>query len=169
MPKRYIVFKWVVYALATLLLLLMQLCLFYHIRLWGVVPFFPPVLVGVVASYEGRSASPFFAAGFGLLCDLTTAGGVPGFCTLSFTLAALLASFMAEALFSQGFLSSAASAALCCFLTALFRVLALTAGGERALGTMCSLAAREMLVTLPLLLIVFPVCRWVHRRTTFDY
>ena len=169
MPKRYIVFKWAVYALATALLLLMQLCLFYHIRLWGVVPFFPPVLVGVVASYEGRSASPFFAAAFGLLCDLGAAGGPPGFCTFTFTLAALLASFMAESLFSQGFLSSAASAALCCFLTGLLRLLLLFAGGERALGAMCSLAVREMLVTLPLLLVVFPLCRWVHRRTTFDY
>ena len=67
MPKRYIIFKWVVYGFATLLLVLGQLFLLNQLELWGLFPFLPPMLVGAVASFEGSKASPVFALVFGLL------------------------------------------------------------------------------------------------------
>lgn len=170
MPKRYIVFKWLAYALATAALLLFQLLAVYRIRLWGLTPYLPPIIVGAAASFEGRSASPFFAATFGLLCDLTAAAPpFPGFFCLTFTLSAALASFVTETLFSRDLLGCLVAAAMCSALTGLLRVLVLSAGGQPAFAAMCSVAAREFLISLPLLIVVYPVFRWVHRRTAFDY
>ena len=170
MPKRYYVIKWVIYALATAFLLLFQLLVVYHIRLWGLTPFLPPIIVGVVSSFEGRDASPVFAAAFGLLCDLTAAAvPLPGFFCLAFTLSALLSSFITETLFSRDLLGCLVAASLCSALTGLLRVLVLSAAGQPAFAAMCSVAAREFLISLPLLIIVYPTLRWVHRKTTFEY
>lgn len=170
LPKRYLVIKWAVYALATAGLLLFQLLVVHHIRLWGLTPYLPPVLVGAAASFEGRSSSPFFAAALGLLCDLTTASPpMPGFFCLTFTLSAALASFVTEALFSRDLPGCLVASAICLALTGILRVLVLSAGGHLAFAAMCSVAAREFLISLPLLLVVYPIFRRVHKRTTFDY
>ena len=169
MPKRYYVIKWAVYAAATALLLLFQLLVVHRIRLWGLTPYLPPILVGAAASFEGRSASPFYAAAFGLLCDLTAAPPVPGFFTLTFTLAALLSSFVTETLFSRDLLGCLVAAAISSALTGAVRVLVLSIRGIPAFAALCSVAAREFLISIPLLVVVFPLFRWVHKKTTFDY
>jgi len=169
MPKRYIVFKWTCYALAAALLLLLDTLLLRFVRIGGIFPFLPPMIVGVVASYEGSRASPFFALGFGLLCDLSMVSPAPGFFCLIFTLAALAASLLAENLFSPGFLCSFVSTLLCYLFTALGRFLVLFTAGESALGLVLSLALRELLLSLPLLLLVFPLGRWIYQKTTIDY
>ena len=61
MPRSYLIFKWAVYALATALLALVQVLLLNHLSPWGIVPFLPPMAVGVAASYEGSRASPAYA------------------------------------------------------------------------------------------------------------
>ena len=166
MPKRYIVFKWVVYALATALLLQVQTWVLDYVPVWGVTAYLAPMLVGVVASYEGSLAGPLFALVFGVLWDLGTASPAAAFFTFTFTAAALTAALMAEHLFSPGFLCSQASTTVCYLITALGRLLLLGAGAWEA-GAV--LALREFLVSLPLLLVVFPVYRWVHRKTTIEY
>lgn len=169
MPKRYIVYKWICYAMMAALLLLLDALFFCRIRIGGIFPFLPPMIVGVVASYEGSRASPFFALCFGLLCDLTTVSPAPGFFCFVFTLAALIAALLAENLFSPGFLCSFVSAMLCYVLVALGRIFVLFTAGETALGLILSLALRELLLSAPLLLLVFPLGRWVCQKTTFDY
>lgn len=169
MPKSYIVFKWVVYTAATLLLLLLNTFLLSQLRIWGVTPLMIPMFVGVVASFEGSKASPFFALVFGLLWDLATPAGVPGFFTFTCTLSGLVAALLAENLFSPGLLCSFVTTTVCYFLTALGRLLCLLTEGTGALTAAVSVAAREYLVSLPWLLVVFFVYRWVHRRTTVDY
>ena len=169
MPKRYIVFKWVCYAVMTLLLVLLDTFLFRHIRIGGIFPFLPPMIVGVVSSYEGSKASPFFALVFGLLCDLTLYAPAPGFFCLIFTLSALISSLLAENLFSPGLLCSFVSALLCYLFTALGRIFVLLTAGETALGLICALSLQEFLLSLPLLLLIFPFGRWVYTKTTIDY
>lgn len=166
MPKRYIVFKWVVYALATLLLLQVQTWVLDYVTVWGVTAYLAPMLVGVVASYEGSLAGPLFALVLGILFDLGTPSPAAAFFTFTFTAAALAAALMAEHLFSPGFLCSLASTTMCYLITALGRLLLL---GREAWETGAYLALREFLVTLPLLLAVFPVYRWVNRKTTIEY
>jgi len=168
-PKRYIVFKWVCYAAAALLLLALDTFLLQHIRIGGILPFLPPMVVGVIASFEGSKASPFFALVFGLFCDLAMYSPAPGFFCLVFTLASLLSSLLTENLFSPGFLSSLVSTLICYLLTALGRIFVLLSAGETGFALMCSLALGEILLSLPLLLLVFPLGRWVYRKTTIEY
>lgn len=169
MPKSYLVFKWVVYTLATLLLALVQLFVLNQVHVWGVVPFLPPMVAGVMASYEGSRASPVYALVFGLLCDLTMAGAPAGFYTFVFTLAALLAALLAENLFSPGFLCSLMSVTVCYLLTALGRCAVFLHRGAASPAAVLLTAAQEYLVTLPCLILVFLLFRQVHRRTTVDY
>ena len=171
MPRSYLIFKWAVYALATALLALVQALLLSHLSPWGIIPFLPPMAVGVAASYEGSRASPVYALVFGLLCDLAlTGGGTPaGFFTFVFTLGALAASLLAENLFSPGFLCSLMATAVCYLITALGRCGVYLVRGSAPLGAVLLTAAAEFLVTLPCLLLVFPLLRLVHRRTTVDY
>lgn len=171
MPKSYLIFKWVVYSLATMLLVLLQLFVLNYIHVGGIVPFLPPMLVGAAASYEGSRASPVYALVFGLLCDLALTGaGVPaGFFTFVFTLAALFASLLAENLFSPGFLCSLMSVTVCYLVTALGRCAVYLHRGTASPAAVLLIAAKEYLVTLPCLIVVFLLFRQVHRRTTVDY
>ena len=169
MPKRYLVFRWCIYALATLVLSFFQLLVADHVSLYGITPFLAPMLVGVVSSYEGSRAGPIFALVFGVLCDLGGATPVMGFFTLLFPLAALTASFLAENLFSPGFPCSLVSSFFCYLIVAGGRIILFLIDGETGVWDMWYLALREFLVSLPLLAVVFPLFRWVHRRTTFDY
>ena len=168
MPKSYIVFKWVVYTAVTAALLLLCVFCLDRLRLWGVTPFLTPMLVGVVASYEGGRASPVFALVLGVLWDLATPGGAPGFFTLAFPIAALVSALLAENLFSPGFLCSFVTTTACYFLTALGRLVILLPRGAGA-GAVLLLAGQEYLISLPWLVPVFLVYRWVHRRTSVDY
>ena len=96
MPKRYVVFKWVIYAVATFLLLQVQTWALDYVELWGVTPFLAPMLVGVVASYEGSLAGPLFALVFGVLCDLGTVSPAAAVFTFIFTAAALVAAVLSS-------------------------------------------------------------------------
>ena len=56
MPKSYIVFKWVIYSLATLFMMAFQALLLNQIEIMGVIPFLYPMLPAVVSMYEiGRA------------------------------------------------------------------------------------------------------------------
>ena len=170
MPRSYLIFKWAVYALATLLLALVQLFVLDRVRLWGIVPFLPPMAVGVTASYEGVRPSGIYALVFGALCDLALpAAGMPaGFFTLVFTLSALLSASLAVHLFSPGLWCSLMATAVSYLVTALGRCAVLLPRGAAPLPVLAT-AAAECLATLPCLVLVFPLLRLVHRRTTVDY
>ena len=169
MPKRYIAWKWTVYAAAALLLLLLQAGVLNYVTLWGVTPLLPPMAVGLAASFEGSRASPLFALGLGVLCDLGGTTPAVGFFTFFFPFSALLAALLAENLFSPGWLCSLVSVSVCYAVVDLGRISALLLRGEQGAGLMFSVAAREFLVTLPLLLLFFPLYRRIHRKTTVDY
>ena len=166
MPKRYLVFKWAVYAGAVLALLFLFRLLLEDLSLRGIHPFLLPMVAGVVASYEGSVAGPVFALVFGFFCDLGSPASPPGFYTFAFALAALVASLLAENLFSPGFLCSLASTAICYLVTALGRCLVLSGA---PLPQVLLLAAQEFLLSLPMLLGVFPLFRWLPRKTAVEY
>ena len=170
MPRSYLIFKWAVYALATLLLALLQLFVLDCVSVRGIVPFLPPMAVGVVASYERGRASGIYALAFGALCGLALPGtAVPGFYALTFTLSALLVSALAEHLLSPGFWCSLMACAVCYLATALGRWAVFLHRGSASSGAVLLTAAAEFLVTLPCLIPVFLLFRQVHCRTTVDY
>ena len=61
--------KWTFYALATLLLCFFKRVLLGSVTVWGVLPFLPPVLLAVVASFEQPKAAVLSGIVFGALCE----------------------------------------------------------------------------------------------------
>ena len=117
MNQRDMFFKWLYYAGAVLLLVLVQSLVLNRISVWAVHPFLPPVIAGIMAMLEGPAEGAVFGGIFGLLCDLTMPGVIPCFYTLAFLAAALPAAMIAKRLLSQGFLCAVLCAALALVIT----------------------------------------------------
>ena len=98
MNQRDMFFKWLYYAGAVLLLVLVQSLVLNRISVWAVHPFLPPVIAGIMAMLEGPAEGAVFGGIFGLLCDLTMPGVIPCFYTLAFLAAALPAAMIAKRL-----------------------------------------------------------------------
>ena len=103
LPKSYLVFKWLVYASATLLFFALQSLVLNHIRVLGLTPFLYPLLPAIVAMYEGRRRGPVFALALGVVCDAMLHGPLQGFFTILFPAVALFAAVMGENFLSPGF------------------------------------------------------------------
>ena len=143
--QRDMFFKWLCYAGATLLLVLVQSLVLNRICVWGVHPFLPPLIAAITAMLEGPGVGTAFAGVFGLLCDLTMPGIIPCFYTLAFLAAALLAAVIAKRFLSQGFLCAVLCAGLSLLVTDLLHTLLLTcrpvsdgAGGRRDCGAVAA-------------------------------
>ena len=169
LPKSYLIFKWTVYGLATLLLFGLQSLVLNHVRILGITPFLYPMLPAVAAMYEGPRRGPAFALVLGVVCDLLLPAPFDGFFTLLFPVIAILASLVAGNLLEPGFFCGLVVSAGALLLTGGARILIrfLTGGGYLAL--MARIALGETLVTLPALLAVWPVYRLIHSRCAADY
>ena len=154
--------KWTFYALATLLLCFFKRVLLGSVTVWGVLPFLPPVLLAVVASFEQPKAAVLSGIVFGALCDLVLPARFPCLYTLAFTLAALLTSTVMSSLLQQGFARALVSSVLTFAVADLFQSLAMLTRGA-ALPAMLYLFARETLVSCALLLPSYPVLHAIRR------
>ena len=169
LPKSYVVFKWVVYAIATLFLCALQSLLLNHIRVLGLTPFLYPVLPAAVAMFEGSRRGTVFALLFGIACDLLLPAHFRGFFTLIFPVAAFVAGGVAERLASRGFLCALIVSSLGLLLTGCFRMFVQILSGGQYLALMARITLGEAALTLPALLIVLPVYRMIFRRCAADY
>lgn len=167
LPKSYLAFKWIVYALATLLLCMLHSLVLCHIRVLSVTPFLYPMLPAVAAMFEGPKRGAVFAASFGFLCDLLLPAPFMGFFVLLFPLIGLLSAAIAGNMLSPGFFCALLVSALGLLMTGGARVLLLSGGGHVALMTWT--AVMEALLTLPALVVVLPLYRAIHRRCAADY
>lgn len=154
--------KWTFYALATLLLCFFKRVLLGSVTVWGVLPFLPPVLLAVVASFEQPKAAVLSGIVFGALCDLVLPASFPCLYTLAFTLAALLTSTVMSSLLQQGFARALVSSVLTFAVADLFQSLAMLTRGA-ALPAMLYLFARETFVSCALLLPSYPVLHAIRR------
>lgn len=169
LPKSYLAFKWIVYALATLLLCALQTLVFCHIRVLSVTPFLYPMLPAVAAMYEGPKRGAFYALSFGFLCDLLLPAPFTGFFVLLFPLIALLSASIAGNMLSPGFFCALLVSALGLLMTGGARVLLQFLSGGSHLTLMAWVALAEALLSLPALAVVFPLYRAIHRRCAADY
>lgn len=154
--------KWTFYALATLLLCFFKRVLLGSVTVWGVLPFLPPVLLAVVASFEQPKAAVLSGIVFGALCDLVLPASFPCLYTLAFTFAALFTSTVMSSLLQQGFARALVSSVLTFAVADLFQSLAMLTRGA-ALPAMLYLFARETLVSCALLLPSYPVLHAIRR------
>lgn len=156
--------KWTFYALATLLLCFFKRVLLGSVSVWGVLPFLPPVLLAVMASFEQPKAAVLSGIVFGALCDLVLPASLPCLYTLAFTAAALLISTLLSNLLQQGFARALLATVLAFLVTDLLQALALLPrSGMSALLPMLHLFAKETALSCLLLLPSYPLLRAVHR------
>lgn len=170
LPKSYVVFKWLVYASATLLLFALQSLVLNHIHVYGLTPFLYPILPAVVAMYEGNRRGPVFALVLGAVCDTLLHGPFTGFFAIVFPMIAIFAAMVGENFLSPGFLCCLVVSASAMLLTGGMRILVqvLSAGGGY-LTLMAWITVGETLLTLPAMLVVMPLYRTIHRRCASDY
>ena len=156
--------KWTFYALAALLLCFFKRVLLGSVSVWGVLPFLPPVLLAVMASFEQPKAAVLSGIVFGALCDLVLQASLPCLYTLAFTAAALLISTLVSNLLQQGFARALLATVLAFLVTDLLQALALLPrSGMSALLPMLHLFAKETALSCLLLLPSYPLLRAVHR------
>lgn len=168
-PKSYRVFKWVMYALVTLLLCALYAMFFSNIRVLGLTPFLYPMLPAMVAMFEGPRQGAVFALALGVLCDLLVPAPFRGFFSIIFPVIAALSGGIAGRLQSRGFLCALIVSSLGLAATGAFRMLVQILSGGQYLGLMAQITLGETLLTLPALLIVLPLYRMVFRRCAADY
>ena len=156
--------KWTFYALAALLLCFFKRVLLGSVSVWGVLPFLPPVLLAVMASFEQPRSAVLSGIVFGGLCDLVLPASLPCLYTLAFTAAALLISTLLSNLLQQGFARALLATVLAFLVTDLLQALALLPrSGMSALLPMLHLFAKETALSCLLLLPSYPLLRAVHR------
>ena len=159
MSRRDTIWKWVFYTAGVLLLLLLQELVLDHISLLHVHPYLPPVMVAVLAMFEGAYGGMGVALTMGLLFDLTQPGLIPCFHILAFLLAAV-----ANYLITPGLLCAVLMGVAALVITNGLQILLMTYQQRVAFSAASSLAGREILVTLPLTVLVYLPFRWVRRR-----
>jgi len=169
LPKSYLAFKWIVYALATLLVCALQSFVLSHIRILTVTPFLYPMLPAVVAMYEGPKRGTLYALSFGFLCDLLLPAPFTGFFVIVFSLIGLLSGSIAENMISPGFFCALLVSALGLIMTGGARVLLQFLSGGDYLTLRAWVALTEALLSLPALVVVHPLFRTIHRRCASDY
>lgn len=168
LARNEIIFKWLLYAAATLLCLCVQGAFLQRLELWGVIPFLYPLLAAIPATFEGPFAGTVFSLCLGLVCDLLLPGPIPCLCTLVFPLAGLCAGLLSQSLLPAGFLCSLLSAAIAFALTDGFRCLLLWMLGKAAWEAGAMVALREFCVTAPLIIPLTLLYRSVFRRVSLD-
>lgn len=166
LTRRDIITKWSTYGVVTLALVFLCALLLRGVTVLGAQAFLMPLIVAVVASMEETRAGVIFGLVCGVLCDLTVAGTFPCVYTIAFTLAALACSALAQSVLQPGVLCSVAATALTFLFVDALHMLALFFKARAPFGAMADLAVRELLVSLPLLIVCHPVLSFLHRKFT---
>ncbi len=156
MQHRDFVYKWLFYAGATVLVLVIQSFLLVHVRLWGVHPFLPPMLAALVAIREDGHESAVYAIALGVALDLTMPGPLPCFYTLSCMVVMLLSRLAAGKLFSTPLLAGMVCGLFALVCTDVLQMLCLAGqlSGE-VFRPGAVLMGKELLVTAPFLLLTY--------------
>ena len=168
MSQRNLAFKWGLYAVVSLLFLLLQQFVLVHIRLLNVHPFLLPLLVAAVTTLEQPHQAAGFSLGLGVCCDLLFSPPFPFFYTLVFFVSALLCMLIAERLIAARFFCCLICGALSLLLTGWFHSLLQMYSYSTPFSASGSLMLRELLLSIPLLLVVYPLFALIHRKTKWD-
>ena len=141
------IFKWTLYAAATVLCFLAQSLVLQRFTFGGVIPFLYPVLPAVTATFEGPAAGAVYGLAVGVACDSLLPGPSPCFYTLVFPLVGLCGALVAQSLLPAGFLCSLVVSAISFLMTDFFHCFLLWAVGKSVWDTGLFLMLREFCVT----------------------
>ena len=160
MQHRDYVFKWLFYSLTALAFVLLQVFVLVHVRLWGIHPFVFPALVATIAALESPHDSAVFVLAFGLVLDITMPGEIPCFYTVSFIVIFIVSRLLSTRVLSWPFFCCMLCGTLSIVCADLLNMLFLKAYVSFSLKTALLLTGKELLLTMPLLpLLYLPVYR----------
>ena len=157
------ILKWTFYALAAAALFFLRRLFLGSMTVWGALPFLPPVILAVVASFEEIRPAVIFGIAYGAVCDLSLPAPFPCLYTLAFTVAALLVSSLSGSVLQPGFPRALLMTMLTFLLVDCFKAFSILLRGAGSPGAMLSLFARETLVSCLLLVPVYPALRAIRR------
>ena len=157
MARRKLIFYWSVYTLLALFLLVLQSRLLSRLQIGGVHPFILPCIAGMTAIYVSRKGGCVFAFLFGFLCDMLSAGAIPCFYLLLFTLCAFSAGFLSNRFLTPGFLCSTVVCGASVFLTSLFQMFFLSFRSGVPFLSGMNILALELLLSVPFVLLLHPL------------
>lgn len=163
MQHRDYVIKWLLYALITVLFVLVQVFALVHIRVWGVHPFVFPALVATVTALESAHESAIYTLAFGAVLDLTMPGVIPCFYTVAFIVVFIVTRLLAVKVLSMPFICCMLCGALGLVCTGLLNALFLGISADFPLQTVLLTAGKEVLLTAPLLPLIY-LPAWKLRR-----
>ena len=165
MTRRDFLTKWTVYTLALLPVWFAEVYLLSRFSLFGVSPMLLPVAAVMVAVLEGAPAGAAFGLAVGVLCDAVyhTGGGM----TLGLCLIGAAAGITAQYRVRQNLLGCLVCSAGALVIIDLARVLWHLAAGAAALPALLAVAVPEVLYSLALAPLIYPLFHWVHDRTQF--
>ena len=162
------IFKWALYAGATMVFFLLQGAVLQRISLWGVIPFVFPILAAVLGMYEGPLPGSSSGLVRGVLCDLLLPASIPCFYTLVFPVAGLCAGLISQSLLPAGFLCAAVTSVLAFFLPDAFHCFLLWAREKAAWAAGARLFLQEVCISILLIIPVVLLFSAVFRRTHLD-
>lgn len=136
------ILKWTFYALAAAALFFLRRLFLGSMTFFGVLPFLPPVVLAVIASFELPQPSVIAGIVFGALCDLVLPAPFPCLYTVAFTISALLISTLVSNLLQQGFPRALLSCVLTFLIVDLLQAAALLPRGGSDAIVRCSRSLR---------------------------
>ena len=165
MTQRDHTIKWFCYALAFLVVVILENEVFARLPVLGVLPIMAPVAVVAVAVFEGATAGTIFGLAAGVFCDslYLTGGGM----TVACTLMGLGSGIVAQYAFSASLVGCYICAAVSLAALDGVRVLSYLLRGE-ALEGLLRIAVPEVLYSLVLTLPVYFIIRAVYQRVGGD-
>ena len=166
MGHRDYVYKWLFYALISLLFILVQCFGLVYLRVWGVHPFLFPVLVSTVAALETAHESAIYALVLGFLMDITMPGVIPCFYTVAFLVVFVVTRLLSGKVLSWPFFCCMLCGVLSIVCCGLLNILCLRASISFSLTHALLLMGKELLLTAPLMPLVYLPMRKL--RLVFD-
>lgn len=167
MTRRDYTLKWLFYSLTTLFFVVLQSWVLPHVTVWGIHPFLLPVIVALATMWEGNEGL-LFSLFFGLLTDLTTTGPIPCFYTLAFFVAAAAAMLIAKRVLVPGFFCAVIVSVLAIILCDLLQILFLSYSTGLAIFPALLLLAKELLLSVVCMPLIFFPFRRLHTRSQMD-
>ena len=168
MTQRDLAFKWSLYGVGSLGLLLLQQFVLIRIDFLDVHPFVLPLLAITAATLENPQQAAAYSLILGACCDLFFSPVFPFFYTLVFFLSAVICALIAGHLIAAKFSCCLLNGALSLLLAGFLQALPQLYNNTATLLTAGNLILREILVSLPLLPLIYLLFLQIHRKTSWD-
>ncbi len=163
MTRRDFILKWLLYALALLPVLLLEIYIFPWIPIFGIIPSLLPIAAITVAMLEGPVAGAGFGLFVGILSDALT-GGTPGTMILFLAILGYAAGIASRYGIHQNMLGCLICSASALFFINLLRIIHSLFRGTASLWRLLAVAFPEILISLVFLPLIYGIFLWVFHR-----